>query len=268
MQICLPYKKSQICFTDIGDGHAVVLLHGYLESREIWNEYAEDLSKNNRVICIDLPGHGKTGIFGDVHSMEFMAEVVKTVIDFSEIPHCCLIGHSMGGYVALAFAEKYPELLEGLCLFHSHPNSDNEEKKENRSREIDLIRLGKKEMIFRLSIPNLYATRNQDKMKEKIDFSMNIAMNMSDEGIIAAMEGMKCRPDRNSVLKNAAIPVMMLIGENDNLIPAAMLKDIARANPRIQCVLLEESGHMGFFEEPVKALTAIKKFLTFIGNLK
>jgi pimeloyl-ACP methyl ester carboxylesterase len=196
--------------------------------------------------------------------MDFMAETVHYCLKHEMINNIILLGHSMGGYVSLAFAEKYPEMLSGLGLIHSAPFSDTDEKKEIRTRETELIKSGKKNVIFALSIPNLYACHNQESFKNSIDISMKIAMKTADQGIIAALKGMKIKPDRSNVINNLKIPVFMMIGTHDNLIPAEKLIAFAEENKNIQKIIMSNSGHMSFFEEKEQFLKKIKKFITFI----
>jgi pimeloyl-ACP methyl ester carboxylesterase len=125
----LQYKDVNIFYTEEGKGSAVVLLHGFLENSSMWLPFIPELLKNNRVICIDLLGHGNTECLGYVHTMELMADAVEAVLNHIKIRRCFLIGHSMGGYVALAFAEKNPNALKGLCLMNSTANEDTPEKK-------------------------------------------------------------------------------------------------------------------------------------------
>ena len=135
MENFIQFKGAKIHFTDTRKGRCIVLLHGFLESMEIWNEYVKLLSKRYRVICIDLPGHGKSENIGYVHTMELMADCVKEVLYSLQITKCVMIGHSMGGYVTLAFAEKHERNLRGFALFHSHAAPDSEEKKKTAKKQ-------------------------------------------------------------------------------------------------------------------------------------
>ncbi len=130
----LQYKHINIHYTDKGKGTAIVLLHGFLENSTMWKPFISRLSKKNRVITIDLLGHGKTECLGYVHTMEDMAEAVKAVLSKLRLRRVVVIGHSMGGYVALAFVEKYSNNVKGLCLMNSTATADSEEKKINRDR--------------------------------------------------------------------------------------------------------------------------------------
>ena len=137
-----------------GKGAAVVLLHGFLENATMWNSVADSLSKNNRVVCIDLLGHGQTACLGYVHTMESMAEAVAAVLTHLKIRKSVFIGHSLGGYVSLAFAEKNPDNVKGLCLMNSTTRADNANRVELRNRAIEAVKTDYKSLV-RLSVLNL-----------------------------------------------------------------------------------------------------------------
>ena len=101
----IKYKNISIRFREEGEGEPIILLHGYLESLNIWDEFLEELSKRFRVVSIDLLGHGKTGNIGQIHTMDMMADAVNFVLVHLDISKCTMIGHSMGGYVTLAFLQ-------------------------------------------------------------------------------------------------------------------------------------------------------------------
>ena len=155
------YKEGKVYYTEAGKGRAIVLLHGFMESLHIWDDYAKELSKRYRVICIDLPGHGKSDCFGYVHSMELMADAVNAVLEKLNLRKIFLAGHSMGGYTGLAFAEKYPDKIKGLCLFHSTANADSEERKENRNRALEIVKKNHKKFINQI-IPLWFAKENRE----------------------------------------------------------------------------------------------------------
>ena len=142
----------------------VVLLHGYLESLDVWDRFTELLAPQVRVVAADLPGHGISEVKGEVHTMEFMADTVHAAMETLGIGRAVVVGHSMGGYVALEMLRKYPEAFAGLVLFHSTPNPDSEKKREDRLREIHLIEGGKKELIAR-SFPHVgFAPQNRKRL--------------------------------------------------------------------------------------------------------
>ena len=238
----------------------IVLLHGYLESKEMWDELSDFLSEKYKVICIDLPGHGKTKTFGIEHSMEFMADVVNIVIEELNISKFLLVGHSMGGYVSLAFTEKYNEKLNALVMFHSHVYADDDTKKINRDREIKLVQDGNYKTIVEVNIPNMYATDNLQKFADRVEFSKSIALNTPEDGVIAALNGMKNRKDRFSVVANTKIPILFLPGKYDNLIPYVENDKQFTASERIEKVVLN-SGHMGMFEDKEKAFSVLSDYI-------
>ena len=138
------YNNSKIRYKDQGNGKPIVLLHGYLESLDIWHNFAEKLAGKYRVISLDIPGHGSSDVIAETHTMDLMADIVHSLLSHQEINKCLLVGHSMGGYVTLAFADKYMDRLDGFILFHSSPFPDTDDKKDQRNREKALIREGKK----------------------------------------------------------------------------------------------------------------------------
>ncbi len=134
------YKNTKITYTDQGKGTAVVLLHGFYENKEMWNAFVPEFSKKHRIITIDLLGHGQTECLGYVHSMEDQADMVHHVLHELKIRKAVLVGHSMGGYIALAFAELYPDAMKGLVLLNSTSRADSDERKANRDRAIIAVK--------------------------------------------------------------------------------------------------------------------------------
>lgn len=257
----IEYKDAFIRYTDDGTGDPVVLLHGYLESLEIWDGFSEELSADYRVICVDLPGHGRSGIFSTIDTMAIMADTVKHVLDFLGIGRAVIIGHSMGGYAALAFEDFYPENTIGFGLFHAHALPDPEDKKINRDREIELVKAGKKQQFINVNIPNAFANDNLEKFADQIERARQIALATSDDGIIHALEGMKARPDRRDVLRVSTDPVLIIAGRKDNYIPFEVYEQHFDLAPHTDVVILENSGHMGFIEERQKSLEGVRHFL-------
>jgi pimeloyl-ACP methyl ester carboxylesterase len=255
-----PFKKGTVTFSDNGKGRVVVLLHGFLGSHEIWKSTITNLSKSYRVIAIDLPGHGDTDCFGYVHTMELMAKCVKAVMDHLRLKRYVIIGHSMGGYTGLAFADLFPDNLKGLCLYHSSAYADSEEKKRDRTRSIKVVKANHKIYTTEV-IKNLFATKNFKYLKEEISFAQKIAAKTSKQSIIASLEGMKDRPHRDVILGLAHFPVMMVIGEHDNVLPHEQLLEQSELIKNKHLLYLEHDGHMGFLESPRKSNQALRKFL-------
>ncbi len=256
----LETKISNLRYSDQGDGEVLVLLHGYLEAIETFDAFAKDLATKVRVICIDLPGHGKSTIKTKNCSIEEMAEAVLALILELKLDKVHLFGHSMGGYVALAFADKYPEYLASLSLLHSTANPDTNEKKENRKREIDFIKRGEKDLICNTAVPNTFSKRNQNLFSKEIVGMVQIASETSDDGVVVALNAMMNRPDRNEMLKALQIPKYSFVGKEDNFIPFEKGIEWANANG-MNPIVFENSGHMSFIEEKEKCVEAVIKIM-------
>ncbi len=254
----LEYKGIDIFYTDNGKGQSIVLLHGFLENSTMWDYFIPKLSQNNRLICIDLLGHGKTGCLGYIHTMELMAEVVKAVLNHLNIEKSIFIGHSMGGYVSLAMAEKNPEMVIGLCLMNSTAMADNEEKKLNRDRAIVAVKQNHKTFI-RLAIVNLFRPKNRIIYSEKIKLLVNEALQTSLQGIVAALEGMKIRKNRTHILHNHMFKKMMIIGEKDPVLDYDSL--IQQTNHTDVKIIEFPDGHMSYIENTNDLLKGIMHFI-------
>jgi len=210
----LVYKNTKISYTDQGKGTAVVLLHGFLENKTMWNRYIETLAKNHRVITIDLLGHGETESLGYVHVMEDQADVVYAVLIHLKLRKIVLVGHSMGGYVALAFAELYPDHVKGLFLLNSTARADSDERKINRDRAIVAVKQNYGAFVS-MSIANLFSEDNRELLTKEIEKTKKEALKTPLQGIVAALEGMKVRKDREVLLHFAPYPIQLVLGKKD-----------------------------------------------------
>lgn len=253
------FRKVKVRYTDKGKGRVVVLLHGFLESLEVFEELSTRLSKTFRVISIDLPGHGQTPVLGYAHSMELMADCVKAVLDSIRVRKYVVIGHSMGGYVALAFAEKFPERVSGFGLFHSTAMPDSEEKKKDRERVAEIVKNDHKKFVSEL-IPKLFDPDNLTILRHEVGQAKKIAEDTSVEGIVAALRGMKDRPNREMVLKNAKCPVLFIIGKKDVILAWENLLLLSGLPKKSSQLVLDHAGHMGFYEAPEQTFKAIRRF--------
>lgn len=208
------FKNTGISYTDVGKGTAIVLLHGFLENQTMWDAYVADFSKKYRVITIDLLGHGKTDPLGYVHSMEDNADVVHAVLSELKIRKAVFVGHSMGGYVALAFAELYADNVKGMVLLNSTSRADSDERKTNRDRAIKAVKQSYTNFV-RLSIANLFSENNRERLAEEIENVKTEALKTPLQGIVASLEGMKIRKDREVILHFANYPILLILGKND-----------------------------------------------------
>lgn len=249
-----------LCDSQEGE-RCIVLLHGYLESMLVWEDFVPLLYKKARVITLDLPGHGISQVMGECHSMEYLADTVKEMLDSLGVERCTLVGHSMGGYVALAFCQKYPERLDGVVLLSSTPNADSEEKRANREREIKLIKSGKKELLTHTAPQAGFAADNRRAMRDYIEDLVEIIHITEDEGIIALLNGMIARCDQNEMLQKSPVRQLFILGRKDEYITPPVAEAMVAAHPQAKVVWLENSGHMGFIEEAKACAAALLDFV-------
>lgn len=257
------YKNRKVHYTASGSGPAVVLLHGFLEDLTMWDALEHKLNKNHRIVRIDLLGHGQTENQGEIHSMEDQAKMVRFVLEELKIDRYTVIGHSMGGYIALAMAEAYPGDLTGLCLMNSTSLADSEEKKRNRDRAVEAVKNNHRSFV-RIAIPGLFAPENREKYAESVQEATEVALRIPVGGITAALEGMKIRKDRSAIFKNGTYPKLLVIGRKD---PALDLKTLMPQTkfPGVETVTFDD-GHMSHIENREELTQNLVRFLDRISN--
>lgn len=263
----ITYNNKKIIYTSKGSGPAIVLLHGFLEDLSMWDYFVKELSTEYRVICIDLPGFGQSDCLGEVHHMADMATVVDEVIDHLGINKCLMVGHSMGGYVTLSYAEKFPEKLSAFCLFHSHALPDSPEAKENRDRAVRVVNSDHGTFIFNF-FPELFAPENVEKHRKEIESIQDAASGISPEAIIAALLGMKERKSGLDTIINTKVPVLFILGKKDPRIhfESALAQTALPAHSEV--LILDHVGHMGHIEAREQTLQAVEGFARKVMNNK
>lgn len=238
----------------------ILLLHGYLETLYIFNELVELLEKKYRVIAIDLPGHGLSGSNDEVNSMDFSATVAADVLRICGVEKAYVAGHSMGGYIAQHCMKLFPEKFEGLVLLNSSPFADSDEKKADRAREIDLVLAGRLNSIVSLSIPKMFAPQNLRRLDEKIEETKEISETHDPKGIAACIKGLMEREDTKEVLA-AQKKAMFIFGTDDKFISAEVRDKLIADFPNVKAVVIPETGHNSFVEEPQKVFEALVQFI-------
>jgi pimeloyl-ACP methyl ester carboxylesterase len=251
------YKNTKISYTDQGKGTAIVLLHGFLENQTMWNAFVPEFSKKYRVITIDLLGHGLTDCLGYVHSMEDQADMVHGVLHELKIRKAIFVGHSMGGYVALAFAEMYADNVKGLVLLNSTTLADSDERKTNRDRAIIAVKKDYTSFV-RLSIANLFSEENRAILLDEIEAVKLEALKTPLQGIVAALEGMKIRKDREVILHFAPYPILLILGKKDGV----LVYDDNSAQiegTKVQLTTFKD-GHMSHIENEKELMKVLLEF--------
>jgi pimeloyl-ACP methyl ester carboxylesterase len=252
------YKNTKISFTDDGKGTAVVLLHGFLENKTMWDKYVSALSKNHRVITIDLLGHGETECLGYVHTMEDQADMIFAVLISLRIRKIVLVGHSMGGYVALAFAELYPDNVKGLFLLNSTSRADSDERKINRNRAIKAVKQNHTNFV-RISISNLFSEDNREILAKEIEKVKLEALKTPLQGIVASLEGMKIRKDREVLLHFAPYPIQLVLGKKDGVLIYDDTIDQIEGT-KVELTTFPD-GHMSHIENEAELKKVLSDFL-------
>ena len=244
------FEGHTLHYRDEGREHeqTLVLLHGYLQNLDIWSSYVLSYLRSMHVVTIDLPGHGYSECFGEVHSMDLMARAVKAVLDDAGVEQCVMVGHSMGGYVALAFADLYPHRLRGLGLLHSHALPDTESAIERRIETCDRVTQNRASYVVNF-IPTLFDPSKRQQMNQEIKDLQDQCLETKTESIIAAQRGMATRPSLIHVLKKLEVPILFVYGKSDNRIPVELALAQAMEARHAEVLLLENVAHMSHLEE-------------------
>jgi pimeloyl-ACP methyl ester carboxylesterase len=248
-----------IAYSEAGSGQPIVVLHGYCGSHRYWDEVVPLLASRGRVIAPDLRGHGESSAGEGIYSMEALADDIAALLDALEIPKANLFGHSLGGYAALAFAEKYEERLAAFGLVHSTTYPDSEPAQANRLKAVDTIRTEGVAAFVEGLIPKLFAPDHKASMPEKLQKAVDIGLETSPDGAIGCALGMRERPDRTAVLEGLKVPVLLLAGELDEVIPPEKRFPVTKDN--VAQILLNNVAHMGMVEDPKAFADAINLFL-------
>lgn len=250
-------NDSVMQYTVTGIGFPVVLVHGFGEDSSIWNKQVDFLKEHCLLLIPDLPGTGASLNKANELSMESMATNIKAMLDQENIHRCLVFGHSMGGYITLAFAELYNSYLAGFGLVHSTAYADNEEKKKNRQRGIEMIAQYGGYAFLKNSIANLFGNAFKTTAPEAVAALIEKSKQFSNRALQQYYQAMMLRPDRTAVLRNTALPVLIIAGTEDIAAPIGDILEQAALSDQIQLHVLQGVGHMGMLE----ATTALNQYL-------
>jgi len=255
------YYNHKIAYDLKGKGTTLVFLHGFGENRQMWSKYTAYFS-DYQVLTIDLPNTGDSEVMEA--SIARMAKVVNAVLKAENIEKCMMIGHSMGGYVTLAFAKLYEAKLLGYCLFHSQPNADTQEKQKGRNKAIDFVQKHGSEPYFKGLMPLLFAKDYVENKETVVQKLIEYASQIPAKGVIYQLQAMRDRPDNRAVLVNSKVPVCFIIGEEDIAVPAENSLNQTFLPNTGDIHILPNVGHMGMFEAQLKTVGIIKRFIAFV----
>jgi 3-oxoadipate enol-lactonase len=250
--------KEQLFYTEQGQGEPVVLIHGFCGSTDYWEYIIPLLSEKYRILTVDLRGHGETAYNGEPFEIEDLAKDIKLLLEELGIEKAYLFGHSLGGYVTLAFADLFEDNLKGFGLIHSTAFSDTEEGKEGRLNAIQKIQdLGIEEFVNGL-IPNLFSDESLTVLPNEVEKAKRIGYGTNPIAAMETQAAMRKRPDRNYVVEKVKMPVLLLKGTKDKVV--SIDRVASASSPNITEVRLE-TGHMSMQEDPNKLADAIRSFI-------
>ena len=250
-----------------GDGPPILLLHSYWGSLLLFDQMAGELSKSRKVIRIDLPGHGNSGTPPPGYRFDSFAGVLNELLQRLNISgKISIIGHSMGGYVAMAFADRFPERIESLALMHSPVRSADIKSIKSRNREADLLRKGKKELLLQVTVPSNFAPGQGGSIDQSLERVMRTSRQVTINGAMRSIEAMNHRNDYLKTLQNAYFPILIIVGKYDKVYDAEGQLEDAFQIQNAEVLFLEHSGHMGFMEEPETVLRRMNQFIDKISS--
>lgn len=254
----LEYKNIAVNYTIEGKGDPIILIHGFLENNTMWSSVIDVFKYTHQIITLDLLGHGNTDCLGYIHTIEENANIIYEIIKKHQIKKATLIGHSLGGYVALAFAELHKSLVEKICLVNSTPFADSDLRKETRSRAIKAAQKNYNNLVS-MSISNLFYEKNRLKFKEQIESLKIEALKTPLQGYIATQEGMKIRKDRSKILNDLQCDKLIISGKNDPILNNEDLKKLNQINNLKISII--SGGHMSYIENRSDFLQEIMHFI-------
>ncbi len=268
MKKTLSVEGSAIHYRVLGSGGTVILVHGFGETGAVWDRQAAYFENKYRLIIPDLPGSGSSELIADM-SMSGMAEIVKKIAEQEAVPgeKPVLIGHSMGGYIALAYAEKYANELSGFGLFHSTAYADNDEKKATRRKGIEFIREHGAFAFLKNTSPKLFSEHTKKENPDLVEGFIQSLSNFSPEALVSYYEGMIDRPDRTAVLEKSPWPVLFIAGEHDTAIPLEDILKLCRIPEKSYIHTLSKSGHLGMLEETDRSNQILEEYLAELNHL-
>jgi pimeloyl-ACP methyl ester carboxylesterase len=244
-----------------GKGETILFIHGFCENKDLWQAFEQKLSAGYQTLSLDLPGFGESTDNRNYESIDAMAREIRKLLGDLQIERCVVSGHSLGGYVALALADLFPELISGLCLFHSTAYADNEEKKHSRNKTADFIEKKGIDPFLENFVPSVFFTGRKQELASRMEAYLQMTRQTPVATAAAVTRAMRDRPDRTSVLAQATFPVMFIAGKADTAVPLDGSKEqfFLPANATIH--LLDRTGHMGMYEREAETLLMVEHFV-------
>lgn len=256
------FQGKKVAYSDIGNGFPLIFVHGFCEDRSMWEDFTRPFVEKYRIVTVDIGGFGESETPEEA-SISAMANQINAVLETEQIEKCMMIGHSMGGYAALAFAAFFSQKLAGLTMFHTHPFADSDTKKANRNKAMAFLKEHGVAKFVTPLLPQLFAPIAKIEYKHIIQDLIYKAREYDLKAISNGVKAMKNRPDRSEILEKIDCPVQFIIGKLDGAVSLDQsLKQTSL--PKVADIrIFEELGHMGMFTAKVETQQALDDFVKF-----
>ena len=251
------YRESYtVSYTFRAGNRTLLFLHGYLQAEDVWYPFVNHIPKEYGILMVNLPGHGGTSCFGNNYFSKFCLALNELLLAH-KVEKVHLIGHSMGGYLALQFLRDFSSKAASLTLLHSTPLADTPERSRKRIREKTIIEMGKIHLILSPHFENLFAPQNRARLAEIANQYRELALKVTPTAMCEALTSMSLRGSYVSDCLQAHKPILLLFGRYDELLTPERAHKCQIEVPNIEYHYMEESGHTCFVEEPEKTLALL-----------
>jgi pimeloyl-ACP methyl ester carboxylesterase len=266
-------NANRIHWRESGSGEPVIFLHAFPLNSAMWNGQLEQLPAGWRGIAPDMRGFGRTSGFGvGPYTMDLFADDLNTLLNHLRLSRVVVCGSSMGGYIAFAFYRKYRDKVRALVLCNTRTSADSAEVKRARLQLAARVRMEGYGPVAETTLPKLLSDESRRKHPELERFVHEMLQATQAESLARALEGMAARPNSEETVRNIDVPVLIMHGEEDALIPPGEAQMMARAIRGAKLQLLADTGHLANLEQPVEFNRLVNDFLVnlppALGTLK
>lgn len=247
---------SSIYFREEGSGPPLVFLHGFCDSHQLWSEFVAPFTSSFRVLMPDLPGFGRSAMLAAPFTIDDAGDALAAWMHKEGIYKPFIIGHSLGGYVALSILTRHPSGAAAVGLFHSTPYGDSPERKKVRDRVIRFVEENGVAPFIETFVPGLFL----DKLDPNIASTRQRSLATDKVALILYARAMRDRPDRSEITIRDGRPILVIAGANDSLIPIDDLRKFAKMSQKVSFFELANTAHMGIFEAKKQCQSIISGF--------
>jgi len=255
-----------LSYSERGTGQPLVLLHAFPLNRHMWDRQLDNWSNRYRVIAPDFRGFGESDLGDDESRMESFADDVKDLLDSLKVEgRIILVGLSMGGYVAFEFCRKYPDRLMAMVMIATQPVADSEESRKARYELAELVRTRGSEVLIERMTPRLLGKTTLQTRQDVVETLRRLIVMNSSRGVAKACYGLASRRDSTPILETIRVPVLIVAGAEDPIVPASQLEAMKAGIRQSQLVVIPQSGHLVNLEQPQELDHLVQIFLAGLG---